>query len=84
MIIVTSVIAITNFVIPINSMSLAIRFLKYPLIGMAIFFGISGVAAGLFLYITYLCSLRSFGKPYFRLLGKFKPIESDIGQVKTK
>ncbi len=84
MIIVTSVVAISNFVIPINSMSFAIRFLKYPLIGAAIFFGLSGIAAGVFLYIAYLCNLRSFGKPYFRLHGKLNPAEGDIGGADIK
>jgi spore germination protein KA len=84
MIIVTSVVAISNFVIPVNSLSLSIRFLKYPLILIAIFFGITGVAVGMFAYIVYLCNLRSFGKPYFRIFGMLRPLEGDIGQVKTK
>jgi spore germination protein len=84
MIIVTSVVAISNFVIPINSMSFAIRFLKYPLIGAAIFFGLSGIAVGVFMYIAYLCNLRSFGKPYFRLHGKLNPAEGDIGGADIK
>ncbi|GKU75760.1 spore germination protein [Paenibacillus sp. L3-i20] len=84
MIIVTSVVAISNFVIPINSLSFAVRFLKYPLIAISIFFGITGVAIGVFLYIAYLCNLRSFGKPYFRLHGEVNPAEGDIGQVRIK
>ncbi|MBH5317219.1 spore germination protein [Paenibacillus sp. GSMTC-2017] len=84
MIIVTSVVAISNFVIPINSLSFAVRFLKYPLIAVSIFFGITGVAIGLFIYLAYLCNLRSFGKPYFRLHGEINPAEGDIGQVRAK
>ncbi len=84
MIIVTSVVAISNFVIPVNSLSLSIRFLKYPLILIAIFFGITGVTVGIFAYVVYLCNLRSFGKPYFRIFGMLRPLEGDIGQVKTK
>lgn len=84
MIIVTSVVAISNFVIPINSLSFSVRFLKYPLIAASIFFGISGVAIGLFLYVCYLCNLRSFGKPYFRLHAKVNPAEGDVGQVRAK
>ncbi|MBM7565439.1 spore germination protein [Paenibacillus sacheonensis] len=81
MIIVTSVVAISNFVIPVNNMSTAIRFLKYPLIIPAIFFGISGVALGMFCYLIYLSDLRSFGKPYFRLFGRTQLQSGDIGQV---
>ncbi|WP_169087048.1 spore germination protein [Paenibacillus sp. PL91] len=84
MIIVTSVVAISNFVIPVNSLSFAVRFLKYPLILVSIFFGISGVAVGMFVYLTYLCNLRSFGKPYMRIFGKLRPLEGDVGQVKLK
>lgn len=82
MIIVTSVVAISNFVVPVNNMSVAIRFLKYPLIVPAIFFGLSGVAVGIFIYIVYLADLRSFGRPYFRILGPTKRHTGDIGQVK--
>ncbi|SFI93673.1 spore germination protein [Paenibacillus sp. UNC496MF] len=81
MIIVTSVVAISNFVIPVNNMSTAIRFLKYPLIIPAIFFGISGVTFGVFCYLVYLADLRSFGKPYFRLFGRSRSQSADIGQV---
>lgn len=84
MIIVTSVVAISNFVIPVNSLSFAVRFLKYPLIGISIFFGITGVAVGMFIYLTYLCNLRSFGKPYMRIFGKLRPLEGDVGQVNTE
>ncbi|QHW30611.1 spore germination protein [Paenibacillus rhizovicinus] len=81
MIIVTSVVAISNFVIPVNNMSTAVRFLKYPLLVPAIFFGISGVTLGLVCYLIYLADLRSFGKPYFRLFGKQRSLSTDIGQV---
>lgn len=67
MVIVTSLVAISNFVIPIYSMGLAIRFLKYPIIVLAIFFGLTGVFVGLFLYVTYLCHMRSYGVPYFHV-----------------
>lgn len=67
MVIVTSLVAISNFVIPIYSMGLAIRFLKYPIIVLAIFFGLTGVFVGLFFYIAYLCHMRSYGVPYFHV-----------------
>lgn len=67
MIIVTSAVAIANFVIPINSMSYAIRFVKYILILLASIYGTVGVVAGFFLILGYLASLRSFGEPYLRL-----------------
>ncbi|MCM3746763.1 spore germination protein [Paenibacillus pasadenensis] len=84
MIIVTSVMAISNFVIPIYSLSLAVRFIKYPLIVLAIFFGLPGVACGIFAGVIYLCSQRSFGKPYFRLMLPIDWKHTDIGEVKSK
>ncbi|MBP1154182.1 MULTISPECIES: spore germination protein [unclassified Paenibacillus] len=67
MIIITSVVAIANFVIPINAMSFAFRVVKYPLIMMATFFGMYGLVSGLFCFLMYLSNLQSFGEPYFRM-----------------
>ncbi|MBA3921811.1 MAG: spore germination protein [Nostocaceae cyanobacterium] len=67
MIIVTSTLAIANFVVPINAMSFALRVLKYPFIVLSTFFGIVGIAVGLFCLIIYLNDLKSFGKPYLKI-----------------
>ncbi|TJY44566.1 spore germination protein [Cohnella pontilimi] len=66
MIIVTSVIAISNFLIPINAMSFAIRIAKYPLIILASCFGFVGLVAGLFAITLYVSRLESSGLRYFR------------------
>jgi len=79
MIIVTSLVAISNFVLPIHTMSLAVRFLKYPIIVFAIFFGVAGVFLGVFFYIVCLCSTRSFGEYYFRYRGDITSKQGDIG-----
>ncbi|MDD9270096.1 spore germination protein [Paenibacillus sp. GCM10023248] len=67
MIIIVSTVAISNFVVPINSMSFAMRIMKYPLILMASVLGITGVVLGLISMIAYMTHLRSFGVPYLRL-----------------
>ncbi len=67
MIIVASMVAISNFVIPINTMNLALRVIKFPLVVLAIFFGLTGVLTGLFCFLVYTTSLRSFGQPYLKL-----------------
>ncbi|MCZ8515757.1 spore germination protein [Paenibacillus filicis] len=67
MIIITSVVAISNFVIPINTMSFAMRAVKYVLIILASAFGIIGATVGLFMLIAYLTKLRSFGLPYLKV-----------------
>ncbi|WP_162848561.1 spore germination protein [Paenibacillus nanensis] len=67
MIIITSAVAISNFVIPINTMSAAMRIVKYPLILLAILFGFIGTVAGMFFLIGYLANMRSFDEPYLKL-----------------
>ncbi|MBB6692428.1 spore germination protein [Cohnella xylanilytica] len=67
MIIVTSVVAISNFVIPNSSFSYSIRAMKYVFVVAAIFYGMVGVIVTMFLIIVYLCHLRSFGQPYLAL-----------------
>jgi spore germination protein KA len=64
MIIVTSVVAISNFVIPNPSFSQSVRLMKYPFVIIAVIYGISGVVVMFFAMMVYLSSLRSFGEPY--------------------
>ncbi|SEO01583.1 spore germination protein [Paenibacillus sp. OV219] len=68
MIIVISAVAISNFVVPVNAMHQAIRIIRYPLIILASFLGTIGVVVGLLALVAYLCSLKSLGKPYMKLL----------------
>jgi len=79
MIIITSAVAISNFVIPITMMSFAFRIMKYPLIVMAALFGMYGLIAGLFWIFLYLCDQRSFGKPYLRMFTKEKRVSGYKG-----
>ncbi|WP_195575602.1 spore germination protein [Paenibacillus sp. 1001270B_150601_E10] len=74
MIIVTSAVAIVNFVIPINAMGFAMRTVKYPFILFAMLFGITGIIAGLFCFIMYLASIRSYEVPYFRIFAGEKNV----------
>ncbi|WP_151733656.1 spore germination protein ['Paenibacillus yunnanensis' Narsing Rao et al. 2020] len=67
MIILVSVVAISNFMIPLNMMSFSIRVLKYFFILAAIATGLVGVVCCLVGFTAYLCSQRSFGQPYFKL-----------------
>ncbi|CAM3739324.1 spore germination protein [Cohnella lubricantis] len=67
MIIVTSVVAISNFVIPNSSFSYSIRALKYVFVVTSIFYGMVGIIVMSFITVVYLCNLRSFGQPYLAL-----------------
>lgn len=77
MIILVSAVAISNFLIPLNMMSLSIRVLKYIFLIAAAILGMVGVVVCVVGFAMYLCNQRSFGQPYFRLffldnLGKKK------------
>jgi spore germination protein KA len=65
MVIVVAITAITSFMIPNYSASLAIRLLRYPLLLLAGMFGLVGVFWGFMVLLLHLTSLRSFGVPYF-------------------
>jgi spore germination protein len=70
MIIIIAIVAISNFVIPINAMSFAIRVVKYPFLLLATFFGLPGVIIGLIGFVFYLSSIESFGVPYVKMFRK--------------
>ncbi|HYF82201.1 MAG TPA: spore germination protein [Clostridia bacterium] len=65
MIIVITITIICNFIIPNYSMSLVIRLLRLFLILAAASFGAFGITLGWLIIIIHLCSLESFGVPYF-------------------
>lgn len=67
MIIIVAAISISNFVIPVNEMSFAIRVAKYVLLLFSIFLGLIGVILGFIGLIVYLCNLESFNRPYLKL-----------------
>ncbi|MCD9022754.1 spore germination protein [Cohnella silvisoli] len=80
MIIVTSVVAISNFVVPNPNFSQSVRLMKYPFVIIAMIYGISGVAVMFFAMIVYLCSLRSFGEPYLALFTPKNQMNSGHGK----
>ncbi|MCM3781823.1 spore germination protein [Neobacillus mesonae] len=78
MVVITSAVAISNFLIPINAMSFAIRVVKYPIILLASFFGMAGVVCGLFCILIYMSDIRVYGRHYLRLFVK----EPDVSGYK--
>jgi len=67
MILVIAVVAISSFVVPVNPMLYAVRIARYPLIGLAAFFGLAGILVGFSAYLYALAEKESFGEPYFYL-----------------
>jgi len=64
MVIVVAITAISSFVIPSFSMAIAVRILRFVLMGAAASLGIYGIFIVILIILLHLCSLRSFGIPY--------------------
>lgn len=71
MVIVVSITAIANFILPNFNMSIAIRLLRFVFMAFAASFGIFGIVVCFIALLLHLCSLRSFGVPYMSPLGPF-------------
>lgn len=72
MIIIVAAVAISNFVIPTQSLNLTVRVSKYILLFLASVAGLAGLFAGLLGLMYYLFSLHSFGKPFLNPVGSFE------------
>lgn len=73
MVIVVSITAISNFVIPAFNMAISLRILRFIFMGVAASFGLFGVVICLIGLVLHLCSLKSFGIPY---MAPFAPMVS--------
>lgn len=71
MVIVVAITAISNFSLPAYSMGIAVRILRYPLMGLAAMAGLYGIFIGIGMIMVHLCSLRSFGVPYMTPFSPF-------------
>jgi len=81
MVIIVSAVAISTFVIPVNEMAFAIRFVRLVLILLTSIFGLEGLVLGFFVLIMYLVNLESFGEPYLKLFTVAKNKKSSEGQA---
>ena len=70
MVIVVSITAISNFVIPSYNMGISVRMIRFIYMMLAASFGLYGILVGTIVMVLHLCSLRSFGVPY---LAPFAP-----------
>ncbi|MBB6731189.1 spore germination protein [Cohnella zeiphila] len=70
MVIVVSITAISNFVMPAFNMGISARIQRFSLMALGASFGLYGVFLGIILLVVRLCSLKSFGVPY---LSPFAP-----------
>ncbi|TDG00356.1 spore germination protein [Paenibacillus piri] len=64
MVIVVSITAISNFVLPAFNLGITIRIIRFILMMLAASFGLFGIFLGLIVLVIHLCNLSSFGVPY--------------------
>lgn len=64
MIIIVSVTAIASFTVPNYDMSLAVRYLRFPMMLLATWFGFVGIVIGLMILLAHILSICSMGTPY--------------------
>ncbi len=63
---IVGVSTVATFLIPNYEMSLAIRFIKFPMLLVTNALGVLGVTIGWFFILVELCSLDSIGVPYLQ------------------
>jgi len=68
MVLVVAFTGITTFVIPVFSMSIGVRLLRFIFMSLAASMGFFGIVAGGFALLVHMVSLRSFGIPYMEPL----------------
>jgi spore germination protein KA len=64
--------AIATFLIPNYDMALSIRFLRFPLLFAAQFWGFLGIILGLTFLLMYLIKLETYGLPYLSPLSPMR------------
>jgi len=64
LIIIVAITGISSFAIPDFSFGFHLRIFRFIFIGLGFVSGFLGIGTGLFIYITLICSLKSFGIPY--------------------
>lgn len=64
LIIIVAITAIASFAIPDFSFGFHLRYFRFWFILLGFIAGFLGISLGLFVYISTLCSLKSFGVPF--------------------
>ncbi|ULL18784.1 spore germination protein [Paenibacillus sp. H1-7] len=71
MVIVVSITAISNFVLPAFNLGITIRMIRFVLMILAASFGLFGIFMGIIALVVHMCGLSSFGVPYMAPLAPF-------------
>jgi len=75
MVIVVSVTAISNFVLPAFNIGISTRMLRFVFMGLGAVFGLYGIFLGIIMLVLHLTSIESFGVPYMSTMASFKPAD---------
>jgi spore germination protein KA len=77
-VVIIAVAGISGFLMPNQDFSNAIRMCRFILVILSGFAGLYGLSLGLFILVYYMCTIESFGLPYFI------PFTSSDGKNLTK
>jgi len=75
LLIVVAVALMANFNIPHYEAALTMRFIRFGILAMAVFFGGYGIVIAWLVIGVHLCNLQSFGVPYMTPLAPFRSTE---------
>ena len=64
LIIIIAITGISSFAIPDYSFGFHLRYFRFTFVLLGFMAGFLGISLGLFVYISFICSLRSFGVSY--------------------
>lgn len=69
MVVIVALTAIASFTVPDFSLGLAARLIRFIFLLLGSTVGLFGIQFGILVLLIHLCSLRSFGQPYFQPFG---------------
>lgn len=72
MVIIIAFTAVSSFVLPNYSLGLSTRIIRIPFMILAVTFGSFGISVGILWFLTYLCSLKSFGVSYMQSITPYR------------
>lgn len=78
LIIIVALAGLSSFAIPSYMAGYGVRTVRFLLLGAAALLGFYGVAAGIFIMVIHLASMRSFGVPYLSPVAPMRQPISDI------
>ena len=83
MVIIVSITAISNFVLPAFNMGISVRMIRFSLMMLAASFGLYGIFIGIIVAVLHMCSLSSVGIPYMTPLAPLRLQEQEDALVRV-